>query len=84
MRAALPSILFAGCLSGGIGYTFQAVAQARVNPALASITMALESVFGALAGWVALGQALSLREIAGCILMFTAIILAELPLGRKE
>ncbi len=84
VRAALPSILFAGCLSGGIGYTFQAVAQTRVNPALASITMSLESVFGALAGWAVLHQALSLRELAGCILMFAAIILAELPLGKKD
>ena len=43
--------------------------------------MSLESVFSALAGWVILGQALSARELTGCILVFAAVILAELPLN---
>ena len=41
--------------------------------------MSLESVFSALAGWVLLGQGLSARELAGCLLMFAAIVLAQLP-----
>ena len=80
---ALPSILYAAVFSSIGGYTLQALAQTRVNPAIASIVMSLESVFGALAGWLVQGQLLSSRELFGCALMFTAIILAELPIPSK-
>ena len=40
--------------------------------------MSLESVFAALAGWIVLGQSMTVRELAGCVLMFAAIILAQL------
>ena len=76
--AALP-ILYAGILSSGVGYTLQIVAQKGLNPTIASLAMSLESVFSALAGWVLLGQGLSLRELSGCALMFAAIVLAQLP-----
>lgn len=76
--AALP-ILYAGIMSSGVGYTLQIVAQKGLNPTIASLAMSLESVFSALAGWVILGQALSLRELGGCALMFAAIVLAQLP-----
>ena len=78
--AALP-ILYAGILSSGVGYTLQIVAQKGLNPTIASLTMSLESVFSALAGWVLLGQGLSLRELSGCALMLAAIVLAQLPDG---
>lgn len=80
--AALP-ILYAGILSSGVGYTLQIVAQKGLNPTIASLAMSLESVFSALAGWVLLGQGLSAREFSGCLLMFAAIILAQLP-DRKR
>ena len=32
-----------------------------------------------LAGWIILGQQLSAKEILGCVIMFAAIILAQLP-----
>ena len=41
--------------------------------------MSLESVFSVLAGWILLHQALSARELSGCILMFAAIVLVQLP-----
>lgn len=76
--AALP-ILYAGIMSSGVGYTLQIVAQKGLNPTIASLAMSLESVFSALAGWVLLSQGLSTREFCGCMLMFAAIILAQLP-----
>ena len=79
LAAAVP-ILYAGILSGAVGYTLQVIAQKHTEPAVASLLMSLESVFSALAGWVILGQALSARELAGCVLVFAAVILAELPL----
>ena len=76
-------ILYAGLLSCGVGYTLQIVAQNGINPTIASLIMSLESVFAVLAGWVILGDTLSFRETIGCILMFGAIILAQLPVGKK-
>jgi len=79
LAAAVP-ILYAGILSGAVGYTLQIIAQKHTEPAVASLLMSLESVFSALAGWAILGQTLSVRELVGCILVFAAVILAELPL----
>ena len=76
---AAVSIVFAGVLSSGVAYTLQITGQKGLNPTIASIAMCLESVFGAIGGWLILGQRLSGREILGCALMFTAIVLAQLP-----
>lgn len=77
-------LLYAGVLSGGVAYTLQAVAQKEVPPTLASLLMSLESVFSALAGWAILHQAMSRREILGSVLVFAAIIIAQLPLPEKR
>lgn len=83
VKAAVP-ILYAGVLSSGVAYTLQAVGQRNLDPAIASLLMSMESVFSVLAGWVVLGQTLSFKEIAGCMLMFAAIILAQLPEKKKQ
>ena len=76
-------ILYAGILSSGIGYTLQIIGQKGLNPTTASLLMSLESVFSVLAGWILLHQALSARELSGCILMFAAIVLVQLPNFHK-
>ncbi len=81
--AAWKPILYAGILSCGVAYTLQIVGQKGMNPTVASLILSLESVISVLAGLVLLQQKLSPRETAGCILMFAAIILAQLP-GRKK
>ena len=78
---ALP-ILYCGVLSSGVAYTLQIIGQRDLNPAVASLIMCLESVFSALGGWLLLHQNLSLREASGCVLLFAAVVLAQLPLGR--
>ena len=77
-------ILYAGVLSCGVAYTLQIVGQKNMDPTVASLILSLESVFSVLAGWVILNQTLSGREILGCILMFLAIILAQLPEKQKN
>ena len=72
-------IVYAGALSCGAGYTMQIVAQADTDPAVASMILCLESVFAVIAGILILGESLSLREAAGCIIMFAAILAAQLP-----
>lgn len=79
LLAAAAPILYAGVLSSGVAYTLQVVAQKDTDPTVATLIMSLESVISMLAGWVILGQALSLRELAGCALVFAAIIVAQLP-----
>ena len=76
-------ILYAGVLSSGVGYTLQIVAQKHAEPTVASIVMSLESVFAALAGWLLINQPMSLREIFGCVLMFGAITIVQLPEKNK-
>lgn len=75
-------VLYCGVFSSGIAYTLQIIGQKDLDPAVASIVMCLESVFGALGGWLVLGQTLTLREGAGCALIFGAVVLAQLPLRR--
>lgn len=72
-------LLYAGVLSCGVAYTLQIIGQKNVNPAVASLILSLESCFSVLAGWVVLGERLSIRESIGCVLMFAAIILAQIP-----
>ncbi|MCI9218020.1 MAG: DMT family transporter [Dorea sp.] len=76
-------LLYAGVLSCGVAYTLQIVGQKNVNPAVASLILSLESCFSVLAGWLVLGERLSVREASGCALMFVAIILAQLPDKKK-
>lgn len=81
-NAWLP-LLYAGVLSCGVAYTLQIVAQKLVEPTLASLVLSLESVFSVLAGWLVLGQVLSPKELFGCLLVFCAVILAQLPQRKK-
>lgn len=84
IQAAWLPLLYAGLLSCGVGYTLQIVGQKGINPVIASLIMSLESVISALAGWAILGQVLSPKEILGCVLMFVAIIITQIPIGNKK
>lgn len=77
-------ILYAGVFSSGIAYTLQMAGQKYAEPSVASIVLSLESVFAALAGWVILNERLSGKEIIGCVLVFGAVILAQVPSFIKQ
>lgn len=83
LSAAIP-ILYCGIVSGGIGYTLQMVAQKYTDPTIASLLMSLESVFAVIAGAVLLGERMTARELAGCIVMFAAIVLVQIPLPERR
>lgn len=76
-------ILYAGLFSCGIAYTLQIFGQEGLNPTVASLLMSLESVFSVLAGWLILKETLSARELWGCLLIFVAILLAQVDFGRE-
>lgn len=73
------ALLYSGIMSCGVAYTLQVVGQRYAEPTTASIIMSLESVFAAIAGWILLGEAMALSQIIGCLLMFLAIVLVQLP-----
>lgn len=78
IREALIPILYAGILSGAVGYTLQILGQRDTDPTVASLLMCLESVFALLTGAVLLGEKMTVREAVGCVMMFTAVVLAQL------
>ena len=80
LRAWIP-ICYAGALSSAVGFTLQTLGQRNLDPTVASLIMGLESVMGALAGWIILGEQLTTREVIGCVVMFCGIVLAQLPAG---
>ena len=80
---ALVPMLYVGVFSTGLGYTLQNIGQRTVAEAPAAILMSLESVFAALGGWVLLGERLSAPEMAGCALVFAAVLLAQLPMFKQ-
>lgn len=75
-------VLYAGVLSCGVAYTLQIVGQRGMNPTVASLILSLESVVSVIAGWAILDQSLSRRELFGCVLMFGAIVLVQVP-GKR-
>jgi drug/metabolite transporter (DMT)-like permease len=83
LAAWLP-ILYAGILSNGVAYTLQFFAQRGLPASTASLLMSTESVFSLLAGFLILHQMLNGRELAGCALMFAAIILVQIKGKEKE
>lgn len=82
--SAWAPILYAGILSCAVAYTLQIIGQRDFNPTIASLLMSFESVFSVLAGWIILGEALSRREMIGCVLIFAGVILAQIPFGEKK
>jgi len=62
----------------------QILGQKGLNPTVAALIMSLESVFSVLSGYLFLHQLLTTRELIGCVLMFIAIVLAQLPDIRRK
>lgn len=78
IKTAAPSLLYSGIMSCGIAYTLQIVGQKYTSPVIASLLMCLESVFAVISAALILHEGMLPREIAGCIIMFSAIIISQL------
>jgi len=78
IKDAIIPILYGGVLSVGIAFTLQVVAQRHAPPTHAAIILSLEAVFALLAGWLVLGEIVSLRSLIGCMLMFAGMLSALL------
>ena len=77
-NSAVP-LLYCGICSSGIAFTLQTVSQKHISGATASILMSMESVFSILGGYIFLKEKLSIIELAGCTVIFAAVIIAQLP-----
>ncbi len=90
-KPALPNIVacwlplsYTGFLSMGAAYGLQILGQRDMEPAGASLIMSLESVFALLFGCMLLQETLTLWETVGCILVFTAVVLSQIPISTKQ
>ena len=83
VKTCIPYLLYVGVVSSGVGYTLQILAQKGSNPTVVTILLSLESVFAVIAGAIILHQSMTPREYLGCVLMFLAVILAQIPLPAK-
>ena len=76
-------ILYGGVMSAGVAFTLQIYGQKYAEPSAAAILMSFEAIFGALSGWLILGEEMSSREIFGCVLMFAGVIAAQWHIIRR-
>ena len=76
--------LYLGVCSSGIAYTLQVVGQRNVNPAVASLILSLESVFGLLGSMIFLGIQMTLKEYIGAGMIFLAVILSQFEFKNKN
>ena len=70
--SSLLPVFYCGVFSSGIAYTLQNFGQAKTPAGIAAILLSMESVFGALSGYVAFGDRLTARQLVGCALVFVA------------
>ncbi len=83
LRGAGIEILYAGLISGGIGFSLQVIGQRHTPPAHAAILLSAEALFAALAGGLLLGDTLPVSGWLGCTLIFTAILVVQLAPMRR-
>lgn len=79
MQSSWLSLLYAGLGSVVIGFTLQAVGQRKAPAADAALILSLESVFAAIFGALILKEQMNFIQIVGCLIIMTAIIVAQLP-----
>ena len=84
LKAEAPAIAYSGIISSGVAFTLQILGQQKTEPTIATMIMSLESVFGVLTAMIILSQVPTTRETIGCVLMFLAIIVAQLPEKKKQ
>lgn len=75
------AIFYGGVMSAGVAFTCQTIGQKYAEPSHAAIIMSFESIFGAAASWLILGEILSGRELFGCVLMIAGMTITQLK-GR--
>ncbi|MBE6393783.1 MAG: DMT family transporter [Lentisphaerae bacterium] len=85
ITATVKPLLYCGVIAIGFACTVQIAAQKYVLPATASIILSTASVFAVFWGWLLLNERYSPQNLFGCALIFSAVILVQLPsFNRKK
>jgi len=77
-------LVYAGIFSLGIAFSLQIIGQKHLEPTPASLIMSLESVFAVLFGWLLLNERMTKYEITGCVLVFSAVLLSQIPVKNPH
>lgn len=77
-------LVYAGIFSLGIAFSLQIIGQKHLEPTPASLIMSLESVFAVLFGWLLLNERMTKYEITGCVLVFSAVLLSQIPVKNSH
>lgn len=77
-------LCYTGFLSMGVAYSLQIIGQKHVEPTAAALIMSLEAVFAALFGWLLLKEVMTLSEILGCVMIFIAVVLSQIPVKAPK
>lgn len=82
--AAMPEILIIGLVSKGAAYFLIAVAQAHVHPTTAAVLVSAESIFGAMAAGLFLGESPgSIQVVGGAFIILGVTIAAMIPAEKQ-
>lgn len=84
VKQAIVPLAYTGILSSAICVTMQVLIQKELDPTIASLIMCLESVFGAIGGWLILHEILNTKELLGCAIVFASIVISQLPEKKKR
>lgn len=89
IQAAAVPIAYTGCLSVGIAFTCQVIAQRHAHASDAAIILSSETLFAAGFGYWLLGERLNSQGLAGCALILGALLAVQLlpvlhPALRRE
>ncbi len=83
IRGSWWEMCYTGFLSMGVAYSLQIMGQKHLEPTLASLIMSMESIFAILCGCLILHERMTCWEILGCILVFSAVVLSQIPIPQK-
>ncbi|HBD65222.1 MAG TPA: EamA family transporter, partial [Clostridiales bacterium] len=76
-------ILYTAIMVVGVAYTLQIIGQKTTDPNIAAIILSMESLFAVISGAIFLKETMTIKEIAGCVLMFAAVIMTQVKSGEK-
>jgi len=77
------ALLYAGIAASGIACTLQIIGQRKIEPNIAALILACEAMFAVLGGWLILDESMSIKELSGCLLMLSGMILSQWPKRQK-
>ena len=77
LLAGVPVLLYQTFVPTAGGYTLQIIGQKYTDSSTAALIMSLEAVFAMIFGAIFLHEIMSLREIAGAAIIFTATIIGQ-------